>query len=99
MEASATITIRTIACSCSLSARPRRRWRTKANAPSKAPAGGVSACGSGMGRVLDAAFGRQIDSDRGARTDIAGDIERSAVELRQFDGERKPEAGARVGEP
>src|SRR5258706_5723454 len=94
-----TMTTRTVACSCSLSVRPLKRRRTRSRPRRRAPAGGLFiAAGSDMLGVLDAAFGRQIDADRRSAADGAADIEGAAMQARQLDGERQPEARAGMGD-
>src|SRR6516162_4504193 len=91
------MTMRTIACSCSLSGRPCKRWRTKPRARVTCEA--ETAGASDMRGVADAAFGRQVDRDRGAGADGAADVEGTAMKLGQLDGERKAETRPGMGEP
>src|SRR5450432_2796058 len=94
-----TMTIRTVACSCSLSVRPLKRRRTRSRPRRRTPAGGMFiAAGSDMLGVLDAALGRQVDADCGAAADGAADVEGAAMQARQLDGERQPEACAGMGD-
>src|SRR4029077_7804427 len=92
------MTIRTIACSCSLSLRPLRRRRARLRPRFNAPDCWFVAASSDMLGVLDTALGRQIDADRGAAADRAAYVERPAMQASKLDGERKPQAGAGVGD-